>query len=172
MAITPDLKDWTWVLERPCPECGFDADSLTPHEVAARVDATLPRWDAVLRRDGVRERPDESTWSPLEYACHVRDVFELFSIRLGLMLAEDGARFDDWDQDATALEKDYAQADPEAVRAQLADHGARARDAFAAVPEDAFSRRGLRSNGSAFTVVTLARYFLHDVEHHLHDVAG
>ncbi|MGT2460485.1 DinB family protein [Sinomonas atrocyanea] len=172
MAITPDLKDWTWVLERPCPECGFDADSLTPHEVAARVDATLPRWGAVLRREGVRERPDESTWSPLEYACHVRDVFELFSIRLGLMLAEDGARFDDWDQDATALEKHYAQADPEAVRAELADHGARARDAFAAVPEDAFSRRGLRSNGSAFTVVTLSRYFLHDVEHHLHDVAG
>lgn len=172
MAITPDLKDWTWVLERPCPECGFDADSLTPHEVAARVDAALPRWNAVLGRDGVRERPDESTWSPLEYACHVRDVFELFRIRLGLMLAEDGARFDDWDQDATALEKDYAQADPEAVRAQLADQGARARDAFAAVPEDAFSRRGLRSNGSAFTVVTLARYFLHDVEHHLHDVAG
>jgi hypothetical protein len=172
MAITPDLKDWTWVLERPCPECGFDADSLTPHEVAARVDATLPRWDAVLRREGVRERPDESTWSPLEYACHVRDVFGLFSIRLGLMLAEDGARFDDWDQDATALEKHYAQADPEAVRAQLADHGARARDAFEAVPEDAFGRRGLRSNGSAFTVVTLSRYFLHDVKHHLHDVAG
>ena len=22
--ITPDTKDWTWVLERPCPECGFD----------------------------------------------------------------------------------------------------------------------------------------------------
>jgi hypothetical protein len=23
-AITPDTKDWTWVLERACPECGFD----------------------------------------------------------------------------------------------------------------------------------------------------
>jgi hypothetical protein len=88
------------------------------------------------------------------------------------MLAEDGARFDDWDQDATALEKDYARADPEEVRVQLADQGALARDAFGAVPEDASGRRGLRSNGSTFTVVTLARYFLHDVEHHLHDVAG
>ena len=172
MAITPDLKDWTWVLERPCPECGFDADSLTPHGVAERVDAALPRWDAVLGRGDVCARPDESTWSPLEYACHVRDVFELFRARLGLMLAEDGARFDDWDQDATALEKDYARADPEVVRPQLAEQGARARDAFAAVPAEAFGRRGLRSNGSAFTVVTLSRYFLHDVEHHLHDVAG
>jgi hypothetical protein len=24
MTIVPDTKDWTWVLRRPCPECGFD----------------------------------------------------------------------------------------------------------------------------------------------------
>src|SRR4051794_791858 len=22
--VEPDTKDWTWVLDRPCPECGFD----------------------------------------------------------------------------------------------------------------------------------------------------
>lgn len=172
MAITPDTKDWTWVLDRPCPQCGFDPASLTPQDVARRVDAALPRWDAALSREDVRVRPDDETWSPLEYGCHVRDVFELFRERLGLMLAEDGASFANWDQDATAIEKDYASADPAAVRAELAEQGGLARDAFAAVPEDAFGRRGLRSNGSGFTVVTLARYFLHDVEHHLHDVRG
>ena len=26
--IVPDDKDWTWVLERVCPECGFDARSI------------------------------------------------------------------------------------------------------------------------------------------------
>ncbi|WP_369047188.1 DinB family protein [Sinomonas sp. P10A9] len=170
MAITPDTKDWTWVLDHPCPECGFDPDSLTPQDVARRVEATLPRWDAALIREDVRVRPDESTWSALEYACHVRDVFELFRRRLDLILAEDGARFADWDQDATAREKDYAGADPRTVRSELAEQGALARDAFAGVPDEAFGRRGLRSNGSEFTVVTLARYFLHDVEHHLHDV--
>ncbi|WP_422936396.1 DinB family protein [Sinomonas sp. P47F7] len=172
MAITPDSKDWTWVLERKCPECGFDAIGLTPHDVAERVSATLPRWDAALRRDDVLERPDPVTWSPLEYGYHVRDVFELFRKRLGLMLAEDGAQFENWDQDATAVEKSYADADPAVVRAELAEQGTATRDAFAAVPEDAYGRRGLRSNGSEFTVVTLAQYFLHDVEHHLHDVRG
>lgn len=88
------------------------------------------------------------------------------------MLDEDGARFADWDQDATAREKDYASADPATVRAELGEQGAATRDAFAAVPEEAHGRRGLRGNGSEFTVVTLARYFLHDVEHHLHDVRG
>ncbi|MDQ4500857.1 DinB family protein [Sinomonas sp. ASV322] len=172
MAITPDTKDWTWVLTERCPECGFEATGLTPRDVARRVDSTLPRWDAALRHAEVRKRPDEQTWSPLEYGCHVRDVFELFRHRLELMLAEDGARFANWDQDATALEKAYADSDPEAVRAELAERGASARDAFAAVPEESYGRRGLRSNGSEFTVVTLAQYFLHDVEHHLHDVRG
>ncbi|MEA5454263.1 DinB family protein [Sinomonas sp. JGH33] len=172
MPITPDTKDWTWVLRERCPECGFDADSLTPRDVARRVDAALPRWDAALARAGVRERPREDTWSPLEYGCHVRDVFELLRQRLELLLVEDGAQFANWDQDATAIEKAYADSAPEAVRAELAEQGAAARDAFAAVPEASYGRRGLRSNGSEFTVVTLAQYFLHDVEHHLHDVRG
>ncbi|MFE3823457.1 hypothetical protein ACFXO8_35465, partial [Nocardia tengchongensis] len=31
-------------------------------------------------------------------------------------------------------------------------------------------RGGLRSNGSAFTIDSMARYFLHDLVHHVHDV--
>lgn len=33
MAIVPDTKDWTWVLERACPECGFDASSFARYFV-------------------------------------------------------------------------------------------------------------------------------------------
>ncbi|WP_199858872.1 hypothetical protein [Frigoribacterium sp. CFBP 8751] len=43
-------------------------------------------------------------------------------------------------------------------------------DAFEAVPDDHLGRTGLRSDGSAFTVDSLARYFVHDPVHHLHDV--
>ena len=25
MSIEPDNKDWTWVLDRPCPDCAYDA---------------------------------------------------------------------------------------------------------------------------------------------------
>ena len=38
--------------------------------------------------------------------------------------------------------------------------------------EEHWGRKGLRSNGSEFTVLTFAQYFLHDVVHHLHDVNG
>ena len=41
MAIDPDVKDWTWVLERPCPECGLDASAVTPGSLADAFTATV-----------------------------------------------------------------------------------------------------------------------------------
>ncbi|MGE3835206.1 MAG: DinB family protein, partial [Acidimicrobiia bacterium] len=32
--IVPETKSWTWVLDRPCPECGFDASTCPPAAVA------------------------------------------------------------------------------------------------------------------------------------------
>ena len=32
--IVPDTKNWTWVLERPCPECGLDTREVAPEQVA------------------------------------------------------------------------------------------------------------------------------------------
>jgi hypothetical protein len=132
----------------------------------------LPRWRAVLRRPDVAERPDEDTWSALEYACHVRDVFSLFDQRLNLMLDGDNVRFENWDQDRTAVDKDYANADPAVVSAELTAEGQQIAESFAGVREAEWGRKGLRSNGAEFTVLTLAQYFLHDVVHHLHDVDG
>ena len=38
------------------------------------------------------------------------------------------------------------------------------------VPDDAWGRRGMRSNGDEFTIESFGRYHLHDVFHHLWDV--
>src|SRR3954451_14036000 len=89
MAIMPDSKDWTWVLRRACPECDFDAQGFSREQIGAMVRDNARQWQAVLTRTDGRVRPDESTWSPLEYACHVRDVFRLYDARLRLMLTED-----------------------------------------------------------------------------------
>lgn len=35
-----------------------------------------------------------------------------------------------------------------------------------------WDRTGQRSDGFTFTVATLSRYLVHDLEHHLHDVDG
>jgi hypothetical protein len=172
MAIEPDTKDWTWVLQRRCEQCGAEVGAETPATVPGLVRDAVPRWQAVLRRPDAAERPDENTWSPLEYAAHVRDVFGVFRARLALMLEEDGPTFADWDQDAAAVAGRYADLDPDVVAGELAGAGAAVADAFEAVPERDWERPGLRSNGSAFTVRTLGQYFAHDVLHHLHDVRG
>jgi hypothetical protein len=172
MPIVPDTKNWTWVLERPCPECGFDASKVGFRDIPGLTRQNALAWMPVLERDDVRERPDDSTWSPLEYAAHTRDVFRVFGRRLQLMLQEDDPAFENWDQDKTALEDGYAQQDPATVAVELRDAANTLADAFERVPESALDRTGRRSDGNVFTVETLARYYIHDPVHHLWDVRG
>ena len=171
MPITPDTRDWTWVLDRPCPECGFDTRTVSADAVPALVRANVAAWSPVLAdTDRARRRPHADVWSPLEYACHVRDVFRIFRGRLLLMLVEDDPLFPNWDQDVTAVEDRYASQDPLIVAGELAVAGESIAAAFAQVPPDAWQRPGRRGDGASFTVGTFARYFVHDPIHHLHDV--
>ncbi|MDF2442210.1 MAG: hypothetical protein JWR01_413 [Subtercola sp.] len=172
MTIVPDTKNWTWVLERECAECGFDSSAIGLDDVPSLIRANLTAWPAVLARHGAANRPDAATWSDLEYAAHVRDVFRIFRTRLGLMLAEDDPAFPNWDQDRTAVENRYHEQDPQVVARELAEAGEDAARAFEAVPADSRQRTGRRGDGSSFTVESLACYFIHDPVHHLHDVRG
>jgi len=170
MPITPDTKNWTWVLDEVCPECGFDAAAVDLSRMGVLVRANVAEWPPLLTRDAVRERPSDDQWSALEYGCHVRDVFALFDERLRLMLTEDGPRFANWDQDVTAIEQRYDLQDPTAVAAELVAAGEACAARWDEVGDDDWSRTGDRSDGSSFTVETFARYFLHDPVHHLADV--
>lgn len=170
MAITPDTKNWTWVLDRTCPECGFTASETAYEDIPQLLMANAEAWQDVLDRPDAAVRPDESTWSPLEYAAHVRDLCNVYRMRLLLMVDTDGAEFADWDQDATAVAERYGEQDPARVAADLADEAEATAEAFAAVEPRDRTRRGLRSDGSTFTVDSLARYFMHDAAHHLWDV--
>jgi hypothetical protein len=176
MPIVPDVKDWTWVLSRPCPECGFDAAATAYEAVPALIREAAVRFAAVLDRPGVRARPDESTWSALEYGAHVRDVCRMSDTRLGLMLTDDPEgeppRFPNWDQDAAAVADRYNQQDPAVVAGELAEAAERAALAFESVPPERRGLRGARSDGAEFTVGSFARYILHDLLHHVHDVRG
>jgi hypothetical protein len=166
----PDAKDWTWVLERPCGECGFDAAAIAREDIAAEVLAATPRWQTALRRRDVRVRPNPAVWSVLEYGCHVRDVHLIFGARAHLMLSADNPAFENWDQDQTALEKRYWTADPDEVAGEIAAAGQAAAAVFTELTAQQWSRPGRRSNGSMFTTETLGVYYLHDVAHHLYDV--
>ncbi|KUI33865.1 DinB family protein [Mycobacterium sp. GA-2829] len=168
--IEPDTKDWTWVLSRPCPECGFDAATVQPGDVGDVIRRDADEWIRRLENPRAKERTRPGVWSTLEYGCHVRDVHRIFNERVTLMLTQHEPLFANWDQDQTALDDDYAAQNPEVVAGELFDAAVTVADTYASVPSDGWSRRGLRSNGSEFTVASLALYHLHDVVHHGWDV--
>jgi hypothetical protein len=168
--IVPDTKDWTWVLDESCPECGYDADGFGRDELGERVRASAAPWATALDRPDAATRPDPATWSPLEYACHVRDVHRIFGVRLAAMLEQDQPSFANWDQDETASAERYGEQDPSTVAAELAAAAERVAAQYDAVPADAWGRAGTRSDGSRFTVESLGRYHLHDAVHHVWDL--
>lgn len=170
MTITPDDKDWTWVIERPCEQCGFDASNVRLADAPEMIRSNARQWSRVLSRDTARRRPREDRWSDLEYACHVRDVYTIFDQRLALMLTREDPVFENWDQDATAVEDRYDLQDPSVVLDELQSAAERYAQRCDAVDSSQWSRPGTRSNGSVFTVASLMVYGLHDPHHHLWDV--
>lgn len=170
--VVPDTKDWTWVLGRPCPDCGYDAGAVRPVDVAAHLRRDADDWTTRLAAATARTRPAPGVWSVLEYGCHVRDVHRIFAGRVRSMLEEDEPRFPNWDQDQAALDEHYGAQDPASVAEDLRQAAAVVADLYDTVPADGWSRRGLRSNGSEFTIASLSTYHLHDIAHHAWDVTG
>ena len=169
--VIPDDKDWTWVLTRPCAECGFDpARPVEEHLHALREH--VDRWRAVLVRPDVHDRPTPTTWSPLEYACHIRDVLDVMAARALNIREEDVPTFPGWDQDAAAVEKDYAGSRPFVVADEIVERAEWFAQAYAGVRDDEWERRGRRGDGADFTLRTLGIYTAHELVHHAHDVGA
>ena len=169
----PDAKDWTWVLTQRCPDCGFDTREPGRDDLAQLSIVVGSRWEGVLADiDDPGSRPAPAIWSPLEYACHVRDVFRLASYRTALMLERDDPAFDNWDQDQTAIEDDYASQDPQQVGSDLRAAAEQYAGAIRSVVAQDWERSGRRGDGSVFTIESFTRYLIHDPIHHLTDVTG
>jgi hypothetical protein len=170
--VTRDTKDWTWVLQERCPECGFDAGDLHREDIGTRVLTAAQALRAAVTAPGARTRPAPDVWSPLEYGCHTRDVCQVFDTRLQLVLTEDDPTFANWDQDATAVADDYAGQDPELVAGQLWEAAQVLAGRFNGVEDPHWDRTAGRSDGARFTVVSLGQYLTHDLVHHVWDLTG
>jgi hypothetical protein len=171
MTIVPDAKDWTWVLRRPCLECGLDTSTFARENIPLMVRGNAASWRIPLAA-AAAQRPRPDKWSPLEYGCHVRDVLKLYDYRLRLMLTQHNPLYPNWDQDGTAVADRYDTQDPATVANELATAAEAVASRFEGVSGEQWARPGRRSDGAAFTVETFARYFVHDPVHHLYDVTG
>jgi len=172
--IAPDVKDWTWVLQRRCAECGFDVTALDATLVAGLIRDNGAQWHEILQApaDDLRRRDRADRWTTLEYAAHVRDVFRRYDERLVLMLQITDPLFENWDQDATARDERYNEQEPLAVANEVVEAASRLADGFDRVSGDQWQRTGRRSDGAHFTIETFARYLIHDPVHHIWDVTS
>ncbi|MFJ2620986.1 DinB family protein [Glutamicibacter sp. NPDC087344] len=168
--IVPDDKDWTFVLQEKCNECGAEVSGVSVNSVVAQLPEVVQRYRSVLDRPNARTRSSATRWSDQEYVVHVAEMFEIMSGRLDLMLDQHEPTFPNWDQDVAADQGNYntlstSQA-VDKLQAAAQTYGGK----LANIAPEKYSRKGMRSNGSAFTVESLTQYAWHDVVHHLRDL--
>ncbi|MGH9225949.1 MAG: DinB family protein [Acidimicrobiales bacterium] len=160
-----------------CEECGFDLESVGPAEAVAALRAFGRRYRAPLTRflpgeDGsavVRARPAPDVWSALEYAAHVRDVFDWYAARVERTLAEDRPVFDVVNHEEAAVQHRYNEQDPATVADELAANADRLATVFEGVPDEAWDRFGI-TRGQERSILSHARRGVHEGNHHLLDI--
>ena len=163
-----------------CEECGFDADALSPADITAALRSLPRRYRAPLTRflpgeDGdavVRRKPDASTWSALEYACHVRDVLDVYAARVQRMLTEDRPTLESMSRDERAARDRYNEQDPGAVADQLADNAERLAGLLDGVAEADWDRTAIHPypEPAPRSLLWMARHVAHEGSHHLLDI--
>jgi hypothetical protein len=160
-----------------CTECGFDYDD-TPAAGAAAAIRDLPRrYRPGLTRglpgedlDAlVRVRPTDSTWSALEYACHVRDVLSLYDDRIATVTRERQPELSAMRRDEVVIERSYNTQAPTAVLDAIAVNAEALATRLDGVTDADWMRAGFR-DGEALTVDWMARNVVHEGRHHLLDI--
>jgi hypothetical protein len=160
-----------------CEECGFEYDSLGPAELPGAIRAFAKRYRAPLTRflpgeDGdvvLRERPEPATWSPLEYAAHMRDVFDRYDGWIHRCLEEDRPVLTGATPEELLVERRYNEDDPLAVADALVANVERLATTVEAVPADGWERTGLRRD-EEWSVLLMSRRVVHEGGHHLLDI--
>jgi hypothetical protein len=156
-----------------CTECGYTYAALPRPALAPSIALGGAQHAARLAPSAALTRhPAPDVWSPLDYACHVRDVLVVQRERIVRAQTEDQPVFPPMDRGRRVVEGAYNQQDPaQAAREQ--------RDAATALAEllDGLDDRGWARTGvynfpetAVRDVDWIARHTLHEVTHHLMDV--
>jgi len=156
-----------------CDECGFSYASVAEGALPGRLREFGGRYAAALDEIAQpRRRPAEHVWSPLEYTCHVRDVFRVQRERLTLALAVDGPEFASMGRDERVVADAYNQQDPAVVLAELADAASDLAADFSTLGRPELARTGIYPwpVPQTRTLLWLGQHTVHEGEHHLRDL--
>jgi S-DNA-T family DNA segregation ATPase FtsK/SpoIIIE len=157
-----------------CTDCGFDYASISQAEVPEGIAAIGPMFARRVRGidpELLRRRPKASVWSPLEYACHTRDVLLVQRDRLYIALVEDTPTFAKMCRDERVSLARYNDQEPKEVADQLEFAAALTAQAFGALDFGHWLRPLIYNypTPSQQTILFLGRHTIHEGRHHLAD---
>lgn len=137
---------------------------LLPARLSAALDTVPP--------GARRRRPDPSTWSAAEYACHIRDVLISTTVRLHRGRTENAPSVDPMFNDLRAGLFGYNQANLTAVVEETAAAAAGLCTEISRMTGPNWERVVLRRPGEQRTTRWLVRQAMHEGIHHLADIAA
>jgi hypothetical protein len=156
-----------------CDGCGFEYDlDLAPTAAAAIVEAAGEVARLARTAAEVAERRQAEVWSPLEYACHVRDVLLVQRERVLQARREEQPPFPPMGRDERVDHDGYREQDPRAVARQVEDAAALFANVLGRLGEGDWDRTLVYNYPSrrARSLRWVAVHTVHEVRHHLDDV--
>lgn len=172
MSATPLTRAIPDSLPLPrCHRCDF-ADRPFERETAGAVlRAYAVRWQRVLADPRTTSRPVGAlAWSPLEHACHVRDMCLLFHQRLDTTLGTGRGPLPDPAVSGGHLPGLYRDEDPRRVAGELGRAARALALRLAALTAADWDHDDPRFPGERLTVDFFTRHLLHDIAHDLGEV--
>ena len=161
-----------------CDQCGFVYDSTPTSGVAEGLRSLAPRYASRLRaaeQDSLAwTRPQSSTWSAVEYACHVRDVLLVQAERLQLALQQQRLVFAPMRRDERAGEERYNDQQVKTVLAELTEAAERFADALERLDGQQWQRTAVYPwpHPAERSMAWLARHTLHEGLHHFVNIVA
>jgi hypothetical protein len=159
-----------------CTQCGFTYGGLPRHQLSGRLRECGDAYGRRLAADAVvlRTRPLPGQWSPLEYACHARDVALMQRDRLYVALVEDEPSFKPMYRDQRVVFDRYDMPVPAVVADQVKMAADLLANAFAGLGDAQWSRPLVYGypDPSRRDVEWMAQHSLHELLHHLADIDG
>jgi hypothetical protein len=157
-----------------CADCGFAWGDLPVASFGAALTSLRERYAERLGAGEaeLRRRPAPDVWSPLEYACHVRDVLWAQRDRVYLTLVESRPSFARMYREERVGLARYAEESPAQVRADLdVVFGQMVTALTGRSPED-WARRLIYNypGPEEHDLAWLGRHTVHECEHHLVDI--
>jgi hypothetical protein len=159
--------------DHSCPVCGMTYSAVSVDqavEAIGQLPAAVQEAVSRVSMEARRLRPAPDQWSVTEYACHLRDVYVVYTIRLHRARTEHRPVLEPMLNDLRARRFRYNEFDANAVLAEIAATAVGFCEEVARNQPHHWNRLVTRLPGEIRTSRWLVRQAMHEGQHHLYDI--